>query len=207
MKIFLIILCILIVLLAGILFSKITFFIEYEDKFIFKIKFLGITIFDNCKEKSSKQKKVSTKSSNKKPSKNENFLKQTYKEKGLLGTVNYFFNILSLVFKKVKWLVKHIKFRKFDFNLSIATDDAAKTAIRYGEVCSVIYPIISLLQTQTNLKLENVDIKADFDNSNSMLKTSILAKVRLIICIIAVAVLLFEYLKLQNKESEKNERK
>ena len=109
----------------------------------------------------------------------------------------------------MRWIIRFVKIRKFVFDLSIASDNAADTAIEYGEVCCVIYPIISFIQTNTNFKFktDNINISPDFDSTDSKLKASVLVKAKLIICLIAIAGLLWDYTKKQRKESEKNERK
>ena len=103
--------------------------------------------------------------------------------------------------------MRFIKIRKFVFDLSIATDDAAKTAIEYGEVCCVVYPIISFIEANTNFKLKtnNINIRPDFDSKDSKFKVSVLVKAKLIICLIAIAALLWDYTKKQREESENNE--
>lgn len=92
-------------------------------------------------------------------------------------------------------------------DLTVATDDAANTAIQYGSVCAVLYPVLSLLQSTVDLKSKEVNINADFEKSKWEFKTSILVKAQLIYWIIAAIGTLKQYYKLQRKEREKYERK
>ena len=125
----------------------------------------------------------------------------------MLGTVRYFSEILILLLKKLWWVVKHFKFRKFRLNLNVATHDAANTAINYGKICSAVYPVISFLETNADFKAKEVNIKADFDKSDSRFQISTSVTTRVFFWLVAAIASLFEFLKLQRKEREKYERK
>ncbi len=200
----------IILLLAILLFLPVKIDLAYDKHFVLKIKYSGITVFNN--QKKPKQKKTRKKPAkqtaekkNKATKKKDNFIVSTYKQKGLLGTIDYFSKILALVFKKLWWLVKRFKFRKFKLNLTVATNDAANTAIKYGKVCAACYPTLSLLQTFADFKAKEINISADFDKKESDFKISFIVSTRLV-CLITVTIsAIAQYLKLQRKESENNE--
>ena len=211
MKIALIVLGAIIAILLVLLFLPLSIDLTFAKELRFKIKYFGIIIFDsenNVKLKKAKRAKsgVEEKSEGKK-SKKENFLKKTYTQKGLLGTITYFSKILMLLLKKLWWVVKKFKFRRFYLNLSVATNDAASTAINYGKICSAVYPIISFLETNADFKAKEINISADFDKSDSEFKISTSVTTRLFFWLVAAISALFEFLKIQRKESEKYERK
>ena len=211
MKIALIVLGAIIALLLVLLFLPLSIDLTFAKELRFKIKYFGIIIFDsenNVKPKKAKRAKsgVEEKSEGKK-SKKENFLKKTYTQKGLLGTITYFSKILMLLLKKLWWVVKKFKFRRFYLNLSVATNDAASTAINYGKICSAVYPIISFLETNADFKAKEINLSADFDKSGSEFKISTSVTTRLFFWLVAAISALFEFLKIQRKESEKYERK
>lgn len=197
-------------LLLILLFLPITIDVSYDSEFLIKIKYSGITVFDNKKNekkqknKSKKQSKPQEKSAK---TKKDNFFIRTYKQKGLMGTIKYFSAILKIVLKKLVWLVKRFKFRRFKFDLTVATSDAADTAIKYGEVCAATYPVFALLQSVADFKSKDINISADFDKSKWEFKGSILVKTSAINWIIAGISVLIEIFKIQRKESEENERK
>ncbi len=197
----LIVLVAIICFLILLCFLPLSINLVYEHKLMFKIKYAGITLLN-----SEKERKTTGNGNNKKesspPQQKENFIKKTYKQKGLLGTVQYFSNILKIVLKKFWWLAKRFKFRQFKFDLTVATDDAANTAIQYGEVCAAIYPIFSIIQSAVDIKPKSVNINADFDKTNWEFKTCILVKAQLLYWLIAAIGALAQYLKLQRKECE-----
>lgn len=208
MEIFFIVLGAIIVVLITLLILPVKLRVDYDKELTFTIKYLGFTLLDS-EEEDKESKKVLKKVQNTALPTDKESIKSTYKQKGITGTIKYYGDVLLLILKRLRWIIRFVKIRKFVFDLSIASDNAADTAIEYGEVCCVIYPIISFIQTNTNFKFKtnNINIRPDFDSTDSKLKASVLVKAKLIICLIAIAGLLWDYTKKQRKESEKNERK
>lgn len=197
-------------LLLIAIFLPITIDVSYDSEFLIKIKYSGITVFDNKKsEKKQKNKYKKQSKPNKKSAKTkkDNFFIRTYKQKGLMGTIKYFSTILKIVLKKLMWLLKKFKFRRFKFDLTVATSDAADTAIKYGEVCAATYPVFALIQSVADFKPKDINISADFDKSKWEFKCETLVKTSAINWIIAGISVLIEIFKIQRKESEENERK
>ena len=206
----LIIVGVIFALLAVVLFLPITAEVSFDGEFLFKIKCLGIMIFDNKKIKKAKKtkgKKQNSNQSNAKAPKKEGFFKKTYKQKGLIGTITYFSEIASFILKKLLWLLKRFKFRRFKLDITVASHDAATTAIQYGKVCAAVYPVISLLQTAIDFKPNKLDISADFKTQKPSVMISVLVKTRVLYLIIATLGVLSQFIKLQRKEREKYERK
>ena len=208
MEIFFIVLGAIIVVLITLLILPVKLKVDYDKELTFTLKYLGFTLLDSEEEDKETKKVLKKVQSTALPTDKES-IKSTYKQKGVTGTIKYYGDVLLLILKRLRWIIRFIKIRKFVFDLSIASDNAADTAIEYGEVCCVIYPIISFIQTNTNFKFktDNINISPDFDSTDSKLKASVLVKAKLIICLIAIAGLLWDYTKKQRKESEKNERK
>lgn len=208
MEIFFIVLGAIIVVLITLLILPVKLKVDYDKELTFTIKYLGFTLLDSEEEDKETKKVLKKVQSTALPTDKES-IKSTYKQKGITGTIKYYGDVLLLILKRLRWIIRFVKIRKFVFDLSIASDNAADTAIEYGEVCCVIYPIISFIQTNTNFKFktDNINISPDFDSTDSKLKASVLVKAKLIICLIAIAGLLWDYTKKQRKESEKNERK
>ncbi len=205
-----IILGVVIGLLLILLLLPVTLDLKFDSELILKIKYMGITLFDTQKrvtvKKSKKQKAKSTPQEDT-SAKKDGFIKKTYKQKGLLGTISYFSDLLAIVIKKLWWAVKRLKFRRFKLDIIIATADAANTAMQYGKICAAVYPITALLQSANDFKAKNINISADFDKTQSQFKTSILVKAQLIYLLITAIGILVQFLKLQRKEREKYERK
>lgn len=86
------------------------------------------------------------------------------KEKTPLGeTVKTLISAL----KSLGALLPHIRIDKFKVNWVCAGSDAAETAIRYGTVCAVIYPLAAFLKEKTHYKKNpDISVTADFEAQN-----------------------------------------
>lgn len=62
----------------------------------------------------------------------------------------------------VKRLFKKIRCYDLYIDYVVATDDAAKTAIKYGTVCAFLYPVIEWLTTYFTVYAREVNVEADF---------------------------------------------
>lgn len=62
----------------------------------------------------------------------------------------------------IKRLFKKIKFRNLYIDWVVGSDDAAKTAIKYGAACAAIYPLMEWLTTYFDVVPKEVNIEADF---------------------------------------------
>ena len=62
----------------------------------------------------------------------------------------------------IKRLFKKIKFRNLYIDWVVGSDDAAKTAIKYGAACAGIYPLMEWLTTYFDVVPKEVNIEADF---------------------------------------------
>lgn len=201
-------------LIFVLLILPITFKLDYQNELICVIKYAGIVLFNSEKRvklKKAKKKKIKKSGQDadteNKTEDKESFFKKIYNEKGFLGAVRYFFEIAGITLKKVLWVIKKFKFRNFELDIVVATDDAANTAIEYGATCCAVYPVLSFLKTNANFKADKINISADFDRANPAFAIRLNITTRLIYFLIAAISALTEYLKLNHKESEKNGRK
>lgn len=186
-----------------LLFLPLTIDLAYEGELLIKIRYLGITFKDNKRKK--RKKKAGDE--NQTAEDDDDFLLRTYNQKGLVGTVRYLCSLLKILLTKLLWIVKRFKLRKFELDLTVATDDAANTAIRYGEVCAAAYPVLSLLHSVLDINPKKMNINADFDKTKTEFRCCVLARTALVFWFIAVFEALKEDYKLELKESERNERK
>lgn len=62
----------------------------------------------------------------------------------------------------IKRLFKKIKVRDLYIDYVVGSDDAAKTAIKYGSLCAVVYSALKWLTLYFDVKAKEVNIEADF---------------------------------------------
>jgi hypothetical protein len=89
------------------------------------------------------------------------------KKPSLIESVNLIASLLEVFFKK---FFKYLKIKVARLNITVATDDAAKTAILYGAVSQTVSYIIALLHRYSNLsetKNAQFSVNSDFCASKS----------------------------------------
>ncbi len=191
----------ILLLLFLVLFLPFSVKLSYDTEFSAKIYFCKIRIFstDKSKKASKKENKHKFKDKQKQPKeKKKNIFLEAKDKLGFKGAVHYFGEIAKVLLDKLKWALKHIKFKDFRLNVTIASDNAANTAIRYGTVCSVAYPLLSFLFNVSDCKAKAVDISADFDEKKCKFGFSVVIRAKLIFMLVAALKILLQYKKIRD---------
>ena len=190
----------ILLLIALVLLLPITAQVEFKEDFFLKVKFLGITVY-NLNEKPKKTKVKKTEKEQKpKPKKQGTFAKLKAK-RGFKGAVKELFDFASKFIKDTKPQLTKIKFRNFKLQLIVVGEDAAMTAIEYGAVCGIVYPVISFIDQNLNIKLKQIDVEAGFKHSESVFTTSFDVKANAIL----LSIIAFKALKEYKNFSLRNE--
>lgn len=87
----------------------------------------------------------------------------------VIETVKETANSVTLIVNKVFWAVRHCRLRKLNLVFISGGDDAAKAAMDYGVACSVLYPMLGLLQSRQKRspKELHVEIRCDFEREKT----------------------------------------
>ncbi len=210
MKVLFIILGIMLLLLFLLLFLPVSVYIKFKEKFHIKIHFCGIKLFETKTEQKKEQDDYKKSDSEKPKAKNKNEIKSLWnflKEKhGFKDAVKTVLGFTSDLLSHIKKFLRHIKIEKVKLNLIIASSDAAKTAIEYGEICSAIYPITAFLQSYAKINFKNINISTDFTSEESHFDFSAAIRLRVFFLLIAAFRCYNQYEKFILKENY-NERK
>jgi hypothetical protein len=105
--------------------------------------------------------------------------------------------MLKSILSKFAKLLKHTQVKKFNFNITVAGNDAADTAIKYGNVCSIVYPLSTLLSKCVNFKPENISVYSNFNDNNTNFNLSFLISVRVIYLVSFAVSSAFDIIKLR----------
>ncbi len=183
----------IILLIALLLLLPITAGIEFKNDFFVKIKYLGITVYktkpDGEQSEVKQKKEVPNKSTEK-----EKGLFTTLREKyGFKGAVKEIFNFILDVLKATKKHLLKVKIRKVKLDLIVVGSDAAQTAVEYGAVCGFVYPILSLIEQNLNIKYKAVNIEAGFKHTESQFGFSADIKANSVLLLIIAVKALKEY--------------
>ncbi len=110
--------------------------------------------------------------------KSKGTFKKILKHLGFKGTVNFLFGEEIGFFNRLKYILKKLIVSHFKLNISISGEDAAQTALLYGGVCSVIYPVVAFLETFITFKEDDMKIICNYEKEVSELHLFIEAKVK-----------------------------
>lgn len=148
--------------------------IQFKDSFVVKIKVFGIpiTVFPQ-KEKPQSEEKKAEKEKKKKPKEEKektgkfSKIKGILESKGLSGLLDFFKELADVAAGTGKKLFSHLVIYQLSVDISISNEDAAKTAIQYGQACAVVYPAMSMITTVAKCKQSHVCVIADFDDKKT----------------------------------------
>lgn len=150
----------LIVLLFFIFISSVHIYVSFFDKLTLKIRFWFFS-FNLTESKNVQNKTIVTEKELK------NVFGDALKKTGLIGFIDLLkdvINISSFAFKK---LLRSVKVNHFVLNVNVVSEDSAMTAIRYGQVCSALYPLVSSLKSIVKIKNPCIEVHPDFKNTTS----------------------------------------
>ena len=188
------ILAALLLLIALVLLLSVSVDLSYKEDFSVKVRFLNIKIFP-FKEKEQTKKADKSEGTPKKTNQFKTSFQKLKEKYGFSGAVKEIFAFLKDCLKHIGGFLKTVKFRKVRLNLVVAETDAFKTAIKYGEVCSVVYPVLSNIESKADIKYKKIDIKSDFNSTKGKFDFSFTVKLQIIFLIITTFRVYKEYKK------------
>ena len=166
---------------AIILSIPVSLSLEYTDSFRCSVSwlFVKIDLFPREKkekkekEKKQKEKKAEPKKEKEKPEeekpeeKKENFLKTFYNNQGVSGILELVSNVASALGKLSRGFLRSLIISKLHIRISVTEADAAGTAIKYGKICSALYPSLGYICSVMKVRNYKVDVWADYCGEKS----------------------------------------
>ncbi len=209
MTVLLIILGIIILIIIALLFLPVTVHISFKEEFFFKVCFSGITVFESGDEKEEKMETDKNAPSRNAKEKDDNkvsaelkgfwsFLKEKYGFKDAVKTVLGF---VGELLSHIKRLLRHIKIKKVRLNIIVASGDAAKTAVDYGEVCAAAYPITAFLNSCAEIGFKEINVSTDFTSDKSDFDFSAVIRLQVFFLLLAALRCYNQYKKFILKEN------
>ena len=162
------------------------------------------------KEEKKEEKPEEKKEEAPKPKK-ENFLKTFYNNQGLSGVIELLNNCVAALKRfSVKLVKRAVIIKKFHLDVHITEDDAAATAIKYGKVCSGLYPSLGFICSNMKVKDYKVNVFADYCGEKTTVEfiteTAFIPRAMINAGIVLVFSLLKQLLKvaISNNKASKN---
>ena len=192
----LIIIAAIIILITALLFLPVSLFLSFNGDFSVKIKLGGICVFnsDNTKPEDGKPEK------NTKPEAEKQNLFTALKAKlGFTGAIKEILYTVKSALVKIKKQLKKITVKRLTVDISIASDNAAKTAVEYGAVCAAVYPLLSFLESTADIGIKQINVSSDFNSQKPHFSFSAVVRLRIIYLIIAAFAAFCEYNKFKTR--------
>lgn len=200
-----------VIALIVILFSiKVSVTAVYDETFTLDVKwlFIKLRIYPEDEEKKAKKEaKKAEKEQKKKNSKKEktekekteepsqpksNIFKDFYNNQGFAATVNLIRTAAAQLGGFLKGVYRAFVIENLTVLLKVsAGDDAAQTAVKYGKVCSAVYPAMGFICSNMKVKQYDVNVVPDFISAENTATFKLSLSVRPIKLTNAVIVLAF----------------
>lgn len=95
------------------------------------------------------------------------------KEEGVRAVIEYYLQIGRLLKSAAERLMRAITVDRLYLDILVASGDAAQTAIDYGKVCAVVYPVQALIESKMRVRRRAINISTDFLHDSGELKADI----------------------------------
>ena len=189
----------LIVILCSV---KVKITAEYGEAFSLDVKWLFVKahIFPQTEEqkakKAAKKAKKEEKKKEEKPSEpKSNIFKDFYENQGFAATVELIQTAASQLGGFLGSVYRAFVIENLRLLLIVSSgDDAARNAIKYGKVCSAVYPSMGFICSNMKVKKQDVKVISDFISQENGAEFELALSVRPIKLTNAVVVLAFRLL-------------
>lgn len=177
--IFLYIILVLLFVLLLVLLSDISLIFSYKDKFIFKVRFLCVSLSGSklieiiqSREKPDSSETVKSKIE---PPKEKR--KKTFSD--IIEIVSF---IASLIKSILGEFLKYAKLKLCKVKISIGTDDCAETALAYGGASSALYTVLEFLDSMMTVKksYKNIGVIPDYTSDECKVDIKIVLKIKIL---------------------------
>jgi len=123
-------------------------------------------------------------------------------KKGILAQLEQFRDVAKIVADALGVLARHVVISRFNMELIVAGDDAAKTAVEYGAANAGMGMLLGLLQNAFRLKRHNIRIMPDFDAQTTRITADV--KISMSVCFILAALgkALYQYMATLSKKQK-----
>lgn len=102
----------------------------------------------------------------KKDSEDKSKFKELFGERGVAEAISFLWEILRLVFGKLVRIMRTVVISKLILKVEITGEDSADAALRYGKLCGVIYPLLSLIfQNVGKYKHTEIEVCPNYDRN------------------------------------------
>lgn len=171
-------LALILLLVFLVLFVPVYARITYDEELRVRVRVLGVPIALLPSEDEPEGPEPTPAKTEKpaKPSKAKELLgelSRSFEVDGVAATLHYLSELAKLAGQAVGRVLHSITVDKLDLELFVADGDADETAIRYGQVCSVLYPAFAAIAGVIKVRKRDLRVEPNFLLDNSTLHADV----------------------------------
>ncbi len=198
-------LALLLLVILLVLFVPVYARVTYEDELRVRVRVLGVPItLLPSEDKPEEPEPTQTKAMKpQKPSKAKELLgevSRSFKEDGVAATLHYLGELAKIAGQAVGRVLRGITVDKLTLALIVADGDADTTAIRYGQVCGVLYPAFTAIAGVIKVRKRDLRVEPNFLLDNSMVRADVRLHIWVYRVVGAAIVLLVRYMLLKDSD-------
>lgn len=191
----------ILLLVVLLLSSPISLRFFYKDDPFCTLRVWGIPVRLLPREhKEPAHGKATAKPQKKKPSALLNELTASFREDGVAATLRWLGALAKLLTETVGRVLRSVTITRFQLEMRIGGEDAAAAAIRFGEVCAVLYPLLSVIACHLKVKQRQVELRPDFEGLGTAVLIDVRCKISLWRVCGALISALFKFVSIQAKD-------
>ncbi|MCI8497499.1 MAG: DUF2953 domain-containing protein [Clostridiales bacterium] len=145
------------------------------------VKYLFVTVplapRPESGKKSKKTQQTDQKESGQGQKKKPSALMNMIKKDGLGGIVDFISHLSRSGKRLLEKVLRHLKVKDFRLVIIVKGDDAADTALRYGKICAVFYPMFSYLCGLARVTVKELSVLPGFHAEQSKEEFSFTARI------------------------------
>lgn len=167
-----------------ILMISVTAYVKIDDKVSVSVGALGYKkklSFEDSEDEEEKPEEEKKKGKIKTATDKVKSEKPT--EKSFGETVELVMELIKSLLPKTKNLLSHIRFEKLTLCMTVTSEAADETAIKYGAISAAIYTILGTIASNFKLTVEKIEIAPDFTSEKARYDIYFKVKLRLIFII------------------------
>lgn len=127
-----------------------------------------------------------------------------FREDGPAATIHYLCELAKLAGQAVGHLLKAVTVDRLSLELLIATGDPADTAVRYGQVCSALYPALAGIESRVGVRRRYLRVEPNFLQEKSDIALDVRLHIRVWQALWAVLVLLIKFILMKETDETVN---
>ncbi len=167
-----------VLLVLAVLFVPAYGHITYDGELRVYIRVLGvpITLLPSEQAASKQTTHSSKRQKTAKPSKIQELreeLSRSFKQDGVTATITYLTELAQLVGQAVGRAFRSVTVDDLQLHMLISDGDADTTAIRYGQVCSALYPTFTALAGVMKVRKRSLRIEPNFLQEKSRVSADV----------------------------------